>query len=122
MSQVHCMRWSCPHYAEEGMDPEQIYDTICPDFDTESLCCSLGGSTVTNIRDNMELMISRRNKMVTKTVYTSSLCADAVYMAIQIIERMGWCHDDIDEDGNMLVNVPIEDEHLFDFLDNCIFC
>lgn len=42
MSQVHCMRWSCPHYAEEGMDPEQIYDTICPDFDTESLCCSLG--------------------------------------------------------------------------------
>lgn len=56
--------------------------------------------------------------MVTKTVYTSSL----VYMAIQIIERMGWCHDDIDEDGNMLVNVPIEDEHLFDFLDNCIFC
>lgn len=60
--------------------------------------------------------------MVTKTVYTSSLCADAVYMAIQIIESMGWCHDDIDEDGNMLVNVPIEDEHLFDFLDNCIFC
>jgi hypothetical protein len=80
------------------------------------------GLTVTNIRDNMGLMISRRNKMVTKIVYTSSLCADAVYMAIQIIERIGWCHDDIDEDGNMLVNVPIEDEHLFDFLDNCIFC
>lgn len=53
--------------------------------------------------------------MKIKTVYTSSLCPDAVFMALEIIKRMGWCHDEPDENGDMLVSIPIEDEHLFDF-------
>lgn len=57
--------------------------------------------------------------MTTKTLFLSALCADAAYAALQIVERMGWAHDDPDENGNILVNVPIEDEHLFDFLDMC---
>lgn len=59
--------------------------------------------------------------MKIKTVYTSSFCPDAVFMALEIIKRMGWCHDEPDENGDMLVSIPIEDEHLFDFLDNCLF-
>lgn len=55
--------------------------------------------------------------MKIKTVYTSSL----FFMALEIIKRMGWCHDEPDENGDMLVSIPIEDEHLFDFLDNCLF-
>lgn len=31
---------------------------------------------------------------------------------------MGWCYDYIGED-TYLVNIPIEDESLFYFLDNC---
>jgi len=58
--------------------------------------------------------------MKTKTLYTSCLCPDAVYMVIQVIERMGWAHDEPDEFGDILVKVPIDEEHLFDFIDNCM--
>lgn len=56
--------------------------------------------------------------MQTRIVYTSSLCPDAVFTALEIIKRMGWSHD---ENGDILVSIPTEDEHLFDFLDNCLF-
>lgn len=58
--------------------------------------------------------------MVSKTLCISCLCPDAAVLAIEIINRMGWAHDDPDEHGNILVNVPVEDEELFDFLDNCM--
>lgn len=57
--------------------------------------------------------------MKIKTIFTSSFCPDAVFQIIQIIERMGWTHDEPDEDGDMLVRIPEKDELLFDFLDNC---
>lgn len=57
--------------------------------------------------------------MKTKTFFTSAYCPDAVFLIIQIIERMGWTHDEPDEDGDMLVNIPEKDKPLFDFLDNC---
>ena len=59
--------------------------------------------------------------MQTRIVYTSSLCSDAVFTALEIIKRMGWSHDATDENGDILVSIPAEDEHLFDFLDNCLF-
>lgn len=59
--------------------------------------------------------------MQTRIVYTSSLCPDAVFTVLEIIKRMGWSHDEPDENGDILVSIPAEDEHLFDFLDNCLF-
>lgn len=41
MAQVHIMRWSCPYYDEADMDPEDIYETVCPHFDTETCTCDL---------------------------------------------------------------------------------
>lgn len=60
--------------------------------------------------------------MKIKTVDTSCLCPSAISISLEIIKRMGWNHDEPDEDGDMLVSIPAEDEHLFNFLDNCIFC
>lgn len=41
MAKVHAIRWSCPYYDEMDMDPEDIYETICPHFNTETLVCDL---------------------------------------------------------------------------------
>ena len=41
VSKVPAMPWSCPYYDEDGMDPEDINETICPHFNTETLTCEL---------------------------------------------------------------------------------
>ena len=56
--------------------------------------------------------------MATKKLNLSVLHEDAQRDCMEIVDRMGWCYDYIGED-TYLVNVPIEDESLFDFLDNC---
>lgn len=56
--------------------------------------------------------------MATKKLNLSVLHEDAQCDCMEIVDRMGWCYDYIGED-TYLVNVPIEDESLFDFLDNC---
>lgn len=55
--------------------------------------------------------------MVTKRLNVSALSEDAHRACMMIVDRMGWCYDYIGG-GVYLVNVPIEDESLFDFLDN----
>ena len=56
--------------------------------------------------------------MVTKRLNLSVLNEEGQRDYMKIVERMGWCYDYIGED-TYLVNVPIEDESLFYFLDNC---
>lgn len=56
--------------------------------------------------------------MVTKRLNLSILTEEGQRDCMKIVERMGWCYDYIGED-TYLVNVPIEDESLFCFLDNC---
>lgn len=56
--------------------------------------------------------------MVTKRLVLSILTEEGQRDCMKIVERMGWCYDYIGED-TYLVNVPIEDENLFYFLDNC---
>lgn len=98
-----------------------LLERTCPDVFTIKAMLS----KVTRERDAVlcrSILLKERGlNMKIKTVYTSSLCPDAVFMALEIIKRMGWCHDEPDENGDMLVSIPIEDEHLFDFLDNCLF-
>lgn len=47
--------------------------------------------------------------MKIKTVDTSCLCPSAISISLEIIKRMGWNHDEPDEDGDMLVSIPAED-------------
>lgn len=56
--------------------------------------------------------------MITKRLNLSVLNEEGQRDCMKIVERMGWCYDYIGED-TYLVNVPIEDENLFYFLDNC---
>lgn len=56
--------------------------------------------------------------MVTKRLNLAVLNEEGQRDCMKIVERMGWCYDYIGED-TYLVNVPIEDENLFYFLDNC---
>lgn len=56
--------------------------------------------------------------MVTKRFNLSVLNEEGQRDCMKIVERMGWCYDYIGND-TYLVNVPIEDESLFYFLDNC---
>lgn len=56
--------------------------------------------------------------MVTKKLNLSVLNEEGQRDCMKIVERMGWCYDYIGE-NTYLVNVPIEDESLFYFLDNC---
>lgn len=56
--------------------------------------------------------------MVTKRLDLSFLTEEGQCDCMKIVERMGWCYDYIGED-TYLVNIPIEDESLFYFLDNC---
>lgn len=56
--------------------------------------------------------------MVTKRLDLSFLTEEGQRDCMKIVERMGWCYDYIGED-TYLVNIPIEDESLFYFLDNC---
>ena len=56
--------------------------------------------------------------MVTKRLDVSALNEDGHRDCMMIVDRMGWCYDYIGE-GVYLVNIPIEDEGLFYFLDNC---
>lgn len=55
--------------------------------------------------------------MVTKILDTSTLNADSIYSALQVLIRMGWAYDfNGDESNGFIVNVPIADEHIFDFI------
>ena len=56
--------------------------------------------------------------MVTKRLNLSVLNEEGRRSCMEIVERMGWCYDCIGID-TYLVNVPIEDENLFYFLDSC---
>lgn len=56
--------------------------------------------------------------MVTKRLNLSVLNEGGQRDCMEIVKRLGWCYDYIGED-TYLVNVPIEDEGLFYFLDNC---
>lgn len=56
--------------------------------------------------------------MVTKRLDLSFLTEEGQRDCMKIVERMGWRYDYIGKD-TYLVNVPIEDESLFYFLDNC---
>lgn len=56
--------------------------------------------------------------MVTKRLDLSFLTEKGQRDCMKIVECMGWCYDHIGED-TYLVNIPIEDESLFYFLDNC---
>ena len=57
--------------------------------------------------------------MVTKRLNLSALNEEGQRDCMKIVERMGWCYDYIDND-TYLVNIPIEDENLFEFLDMCL--
>ena len=41
MAKVHIMRWSCPYYIEDDIDPNDIYEDICPHFNSETCSCDL---------------------------------------------------------------------------------
>jgi hypothetical protein len=53
--------------------------------------------------------------MNTDIVYTSSLNAGSVYEALKIAAKMGW-QPEMDDNGNLLVTYPDEDEGLFIFI------
>lgn len=55
--------------------------------------------------------------MVTKKIDVSCFNKEDLYSVMKVLSRMGWCFDYHDTDGEIVVNVPIEDEELFDFLD-----
>lgn len=44
MAKVHAMRWSCPYYNDDCMDPDEIYENICPHFDPMVCVCELNES------------------------------------------------------------------------------
>lgn len=53
--------------------------------------------------------------MISEIVNISYLGSEAAWALIKIIERMGWCFD-WDDETTMVVNIPAEDEYIFDFL------
>lgn len=53
--------------------------------------------------------------MVTKRLNLSALNEEGRRDCMEIVERMGWCYNYIGN-NTYLINVPIEDESLFDFL------
>ena len=57
--------------------------------------------------------------MTTKTICLKSLHALAAESALEILKRLGWAYDEMDENGLIRVDLPIEDEYLFDFLEMC---
>lgn len=48
------------------------------------------------------------------------LCADAIYMVLEIWKRMGWQFDKLDEEMRTRVNVPIDDLEMFEFIMNSL--
>lgn len=48
------------------------------------------------------------------------LCADAIYMVLEIWKRMGWQFDELDEEMRTRVNVPIDDLEMFEFIMNSL--
>ena len=59
--------------------------------------------------------------MVTKKIDVSFFNEENLYSVMEVLSRMGWCSDYHDTDREIVVNVPIDDEELFDFLDIYIF-
>ena len=55
--------------------------------------------------------------MVTKKIDVSFFNEEDFDSLTEVLSRMGWCFDYHDTDGKIVVNVPIDDEELFDFLD-----
>lgn len=53
--------------------------------------------------------------MNTDIVYTNCFNADTIYDVMKIATRMGW-QPEMDDNGNLLVTYPDEDEGLFIFI------
>ena len=59
--------------------------------------------------------------MVTKKIDVSFFNEEDFGSLMEVLSRMGWCFDYYDTDRKIVVNVPMDDEELFDFLDIYIF-
>lgn len=59
--------------------------------------------------------------MVTKKIDVSFFNEKDLYSVMEVLSRMEWCFDYHDTDREIVVNVPIDDEELFNFLDIYIF-
>ena len=59
--------------------------------------------------------------MVTKKIDVLFFNEEDFYSVTEVLFRMGWCFDYHDTDKEIVVNVPVDDEELFDFLDIYIF-
>lgn len=59
--------------------------------------------------------------MVTKKIDVSFFNEENLYSVMEVLSRMGWCFDYHDTGREIVVNVPIDDEELFNFLDIYIF-
>lgn len=55
--------------------------------------------------------------MFTKTFTTAYLSPDFAFNILQILRRMGW-QPDMGKDGEITVNIPVEDAELWECLYN----
>ena len=55
--------------------------------------------------------------MVTKKIDVSFFNEEDFDSLMEVLSRMGWCFDYYGTDRKIVVNVPIDDVELFDFLD-----
>lgn len=55
--------------------------------------------------------------MITKKIDVSFFNEEDFDSLTEVLSRMGWCFDYHDIDRKIVVNVPIDDVELFDFLD-----
>lgn len=53
-----------------------------------------------------------------KQLCVDLFCPDAVHHIMTVLKRMGWQWGNPNEHGYMPVEIPVEDEALFHFLEN----
>lgn len=55
--------------------------------------------------------------MTTKRFDLHSYCADAQYTLLRIINRLGWCANETEDEDVYLVNIPFADLDMYELLE-----